>query len=301
MQVKRSGIGFKLSRIYTPVRDLYRSNLKFRIGLIMFIAILAFGSLSIFSPENYKYWYSLPKDREPSLESIDMVLGTTSNGRSVLWSLTNGIVNSLIIALITALVASHVGLFIGMVAGIRGGVVDKTLMFLTDTFVVIPQLPLLVVLAMLLKEYMTFPLMALLISITSWPWPARQVRAMILSLREREYISVAYLSGMGTSKILLTEIMPHVFGWHLINATNTVLYAIGAEVGLAILGLSILQEDTLGTMIYWSIMSYGAFFRGIWWWVVPPIIVFIVLFTSLYLISVGISEHLDPKLRRWFR
>ncbi len=299
MAREKARLNSQLYRIYSPIRNLYRSNVKFRVGLILFIAIVAFGSLSVFSPPDYKFWYSLPKDREPSLESIDMLLGTTSNGRSVFWSLTNGIINSLVIALITAAIASHLGLFIGMVAGIRGGLVDKTLMFLTDTFVVIPQLPLLVVLAMLLKEYMTFPLMAMLISITSWPWPARQVRAMILSLREREFISVAYLSGMRTSKVLMTEIMPHVFGWHLINATNTVLYAIGAEVGLAILGLSILSEDTLGTMIYWSMMSFGAFFRGIWWWVLPPIVVFIVLFASLYLISVGISEYLDPKHRRW--
>jgi len=282
--------------VWIGFRNVYSRNIKFRIGFTVFMAIVLLGLASLFAPPYFESWYSLPKDRPPSLESVDLLLGTTTHGRSVFWMLCRGILNSLTISLITALVASHLGLFIGMVAGMKGGVVDRALMFITDTFVVIPQLPLLVVLAMLLKEMMTMPLLGLLISVTSWPWPARQVRAMVLSLRERDFITVAQLSGMGTGKIILTEIMPHLLGWHLINATNTVLYAIGSETGLAVLGLSILDKDTLGTIIYWA-LSYSAIYRGIWWWIVSPVVALIVLFASLYLISVGYTEYLNPRLR----
>lgn len=277
-------------------RNVWRVSGKFRIGFIMLIAILLLASFSIATPGYYKNWYYFKKDTPPMLTSLDYILGITTNGRSVFWALVNAIVNSLTIALVTTLVASHIGLFVGMIAGIKGGWVDRVLMFLTDTFVTIPGFVLLYVLAMALKPIITMPLLGLMISITSWPWPARQVRAIVLSLRDRDFITVARLSGMGTWKIVWSEIFPHLLGWHLVNATNTVLYAIGSEAGLAVLGLSILQEDTLGTMIYWC-LHYGAVYRGIWWWFVPPIVVLILLFISLYLISVGLQEYFNPRLR----
>jgi len=276
---------------------VYSRNLKFKVGFTLFIAMIILGLFSLFSPPWYKSWYGIPKDKPPSLTSIHMLLGTSSNGRSIFWMITNGILNSIVISLITAVVASHIGLFMGITAGVKGGLVDKLLMFITDSFIVIPGLPLLIVLTMLFKEYLTIPALGLMISITSWPWPSRQVRAIVLSLRERDFMVTARLSGIGTGKIILTEMMPHLLGWHFINATNTVLYAIATEAGLAVVGLSILSEDTLGTIIYWA-LNYAALYRGIWWWIVPPIIMLVALFVSLYLISTGYTEYLNPRFRR---
>ncbi|QOJ78840.1 ABC transporter permease [Infirmifilum lucidum] len=274
---------------------LYKFNLKFRVGLLTLTALILFGAISVATPPHHWKWFVLPKDQPPSLSSIDVIMGTTTNGRSVFWASTNAVLNSLVIAILTALIASHVGLFIGLVAGYRGGLIDRTLMFITDSFVVIPQLPLLILLAMLLRDILTIPFMALLISVSSWPWPARQVRAMVISLREREFVSTAILTGIPEWQVILKEIMPHLLGWHLINATNTVLYAIGAEVGLSVLGLSILSIDTLGTMIYWSMIGYPSLFRGVWWWPLPPIILTIVVFVSLYLVSTAIAESIESK------
>lgn len=285
-----------LTAISKGFTRIWRTSLKFRLGFTIFIAILCLGAISIATPGYYKNWYYFRKDTPPQLTSLDFLFGITTNGRSVFWILVNAIINSLAIAAVTTLIASHLGLFIGMVAGIKGGWIDRVLMFITDTFVTIPGFPLLYVLSMTLRPILTLPLLGLLISITSWPWPARQVRAIVLSLRERDYVTVARLSGMGTAKIIISEIFPHLLGWHLINATNTVLYSIGSEAGLAILGLSILQEDTLGTMIYWS-QHFGALYRGIWWWITPPITALIILFVSLYLISAGLQEYFNPRLR----
>jgi peptide/nickel transport system permease protein len=276
---------------------MYSSSLKFRIGFTLITAIVALGLVSLATPPYHWQWYKLPKDQPPSLSSIDMIFGTTTNGRSVFWASSNAIINSLTIGLLTALIASHIGLLIGLVAGYKGGLIDRILMLFTDSFVVIPSLPLLIVLSMLLKEVVNIPLMALMISITSWPWPARQVRAIVISLREREFISTAILTGIPGWQVIFKEIMPHVLGWHLINATNTVLYAIGAEIGLSVLGLSILSMDTLGTMIYWSTIGYPSLFRGIWWWVLPPIVLTIAIFVSFYLISTAIAERIEPRLR----
>lgn len=286
----------KLMRFVKGFKDIYQRDIRFRIGFTLFVALLMLGSISLFSPPYYKTWYYFRKDLPPSFQSIDLLLGTTTNGRPVFWSLTNAIVNSLIIAAVTTLVASHLGLIIGLIAGSKGGIVDRVLMTITDTFIVIPGFPLLFVLAMILKHVMTLPLLGLMISITSWPWPARQVRAIVLSLREREFVLTAKLSGVGTFRVILQELMPYVLGWHLINATNTVLYSIGSEAGLAILGLSILGEDTLGTMIYWA-QHYGALYRGKIWWIMPPVVTLILVFVSLYLISFSLQEYFNPRLR----
>lgn len=296
-QLPYSRITGALKSFSKSMMAIYISSVKFRIGFTLLLAVIAFGLISIVTPPYHWQWYKLPKDLPPSLTSIDMLFGTTTNGRSVFWASSNAVINSLEIGFLTALIASHIGLLIGLIAGYRGGLIDRVLMFLTDSFVVIPQLPLLVVLSMLLKEILNIPLMALMISITSWPWPARQVRAIVISLKEREFVSTAILTGIPGWQVILKEIMPHVLGWHLINATNTVLYAIGSEVGLSVLGLSILSIDTLGTMIYWSTIGYPSLFRGIWWWVLPPIVLTIVIFISLYLISVSVAEKIEPRLR----
>lgn len=294
----RARMAGPLGSLARSIVTIYRSSLKFRAGFSVLVAIVAFGAISLATPPYHWQWYKLPKDQPPSLSGgLDALMGTTTNGRSVFWASTNAVINSLAIGILTALVASHLGLLTGLAAGYRGGLVDRTLMLLTDSFVVIPQLPLLIVLAMLLKDVLSVPLMALLISITSWPWPARQVRAIVVSLREREFVFTAILTGIPGWKVILKEMMPHLLGWHLINATNTVLYAIGAEVGLSVLGLSILSTDTLGTMIYWSVIGFPSLFRGIWWWVIPPIVLTIAIFVGLYLISAAVAERVEPRLR----
>jgi peptide/nickel transport system permease protein len=268
---------------------LYKNNFKFRLGftLITILFILGFA-VSPFSPTSTRTWYVVPRDRPPSLEYL---LGTSSMGRDVFWELCASIGKSLTIALITALIASHIGLFVGLISGIRGGILDRFLMFISDTFIIVPGFLLLIVVISIIKSWITIPLLGAIISIVSWPWPARQVRSMVLSLRERTFVYTAKLSGMRTSKVLLFEIRPYVLGWHLVNFTNTILFSIGTESGLAIFGLSILGDNTLGVMLYWA-LNYYALFRGIWWWITAPIITLVLIFISFYLVSIGLSEYL---------
>jgi len=271
---------------------IYKRNNKFRVGLTIFLILLALGFFGyLFSPMDTKRWWIVPRDQPPS---IAHPLGTSSMGRDVFWELCNSILNSLIIAAITALIAAHVGLLVGLISGIKGGIIDRALMFITDTFINIPGLPLLIVITSVIKSWITLPLLGVLMSLISWTWPARQIRAMTLSLRERTFIHTSILSGMHTGKLILQEIMPFIIGWHLINFTNTMLFSIGFEAGLAILGLSILGENTLGVMLYWALNQYYALFRGLWWWIGAPVITLIFIFISLYLISVGLSEYLAP-------
>ena len=295
----------KIPKYFSTVLNIFlilmKTNKKFRIGFILFTTLMILVFISFFAPPKYMYWYSYPKKLPPTPTSIDLILGTTDNGRSVFWIFTNAIKNSLIIGLVTSLVSSHVGLFIGMFAGFKGGFIDKMLMFITDTIIVIPALPLYIVVLMAFKSYISalgnpIPFMGLIFSITGWCWPARQVRALVLSLREREFIITSLLSGNPIAGIIIKEIMPHLLAWHLINSTNAILYGISMETGLAIIGLSILDKDTLGTMIYWA-LYYGALFRGVWWWYSTPIVGATIVFLAFFLISHGISEYVNPKIK----
>ncbi len=288
--------------ILNTIRNIFVINRKFRIGFSI-IAFLIFFSifslyilLPLFEKEDIKSWHSFPKDRAPSPSSIGMLLGTTTNGRSVFWILTRAILNSFAIGFVTALVASHIGLFIGILAGLKGGLAERILVFIIDSFIVIPGLPLLIVLSMSLREYLNVVLIGLIISVIAWTWPARQVRALVLSLREKEHVVLARFSGMKLGRIIVSEIFPYIVSWHFANMVNTVLFAIATEAGLAVLGLSKLEEDTLGTMIYWA-NNYSALFRGLWWWISSPIITLILLFIGLYLVAVGIGEYANPRLR----
>lgn len=297
-----SKIGMGIRNISSNIKNIFVLNRKFRIGFSIIIFLLLFSLFSLyillplFEKRSITSWYSFPKDRPPSLSSIGMILGTTTNGRSVFWILTRAILNSLAIGFVTALVASHIGLFIGILAGLKGGLIERILVFIIDSFIVIPGLPLLIVLSMSLKGYLNVVIIGLIISIIAWTWPARQVRAQVLSLREREHVLLARFSGMKLGKIILSEIFPYIVSWHFANMANTVLFAIATEAGLAVLGLSKLEEDTLGTMIYWA-NNYSALFRGLWWWISAPIVTLILLFIGLYLIAIGIGEYANPRLR----
>jgi peptide/nickel transport system permease protein len=273
--------------------NIYKKNVKFKIGFTIILVMLVLGFiLSLFAPMDTTRWHVVPKEQPPSATHL---LGTTSMGRDVFWELCSSIKNSLIIATTTALISVHIGLVVGIIAGMKGGLLDRILMFITDTFAVIPGLPLLIVIIAVLKEWITMVSLGTLISLIAWPFSSRQVRAIVLSLRERAFIYTAKLSGMNLFKMILQEIMPHLFGWHLINFTNTVLFSIGFEAGLAMLGLSLLNQNTLGVMIYWALNQYYAMFRGIWWWIGAPLVTLIFIFIALYLISAGLSEYLMPQ------
>jgi peptide/nickel transport system permease protein len=274
------------------LRDLFEDyRFCFSFGVLVIILTLAF--LSNFSPYDPTLWNAVPKDTKPSAKYL---LGTDSNGQDIFWQATYAVRNSLIISLIAALVSRVIAILVGMVAGYKGGSTDRVLMFISDSLLVIPLFLILVMLAMLVRQFMNLVILGLLLSIFGWAWDARLIRSVILSLREREFTQTAILSGTGTVKLVLNEYMP--FAMPLIFSTliNNISWAIGLEMTLAILGLVNLNIPTLGTMLNWAIV-YQSLFLGRWWWVLTPVVLSLFLFIALYWLSVSISEYLDPRTR----
>jgi peptide/nickel transport system permease protein len=274
------------------LRDLFKDyRFTFSFIVVMLIAVMAL--LSFFSPYDPTLWNVVPRDLKPSAEYI---LGTDSNGQDIFWQATFAVRNSLIISLISALVSRVIAILVGMVAGYKGGAIDRVLMFLGDSLLVIPLILIFVMIAMMVRQHMNLVVLGLMLSVFGWAWDARLIRSMVLSLREREFTMTASLSGTGTIKLVLKEYMP--FAMPLIFSTliNNIAFAIGLEIFLAVLGLVNLMVPTLGTMLNWAYFSHSILL-GRWWWILTPVILSLFVFVALYWLSVSISEYLDPRTR----
>jgi peptide/nickel transport system permease protein len=273
-------------------RDLFR-DYRFSFSFVVLVIILILAFLSFFSPYDPTLWNVVPKEMKPSAKYL---LGTDSNGQDIFWQATYAVRNSLTISLIAAVVSRFVAILVGMVAGYKGGTTNRVLMFISDSLLVIPLFLIIVMVAMLVRQFMNLVILGLLLSVFGWAWDARLIRSIIISLREREFTMTAILSGSGTIELVLKEYMP--FAMPLIFSTliNNIAWAIGLEITLAILGLVNLNIPTLGTMLNWAIF-YQSILLGRWWWVLTPVVLSLMLFIALYWLSVSISEYLDPRTR----
>lgn len=273
-------------------RDLFR-DYRFTCSFIALCLLLILALISFFAPYDLTQWGVVPRDMKPSLKYI---LGTDSNGQEVFWQATAAVRNSLFMSLIAASISRVIAILVGMVAGYKGGNIDKVLMFLGDSLLVIPLFLIMVMLAMLVREQMNLFILALLLAFFGWAWDARMIRSLILSLREREFTRTAILSGTGTLQLVLKEYMPYATPLIFSTLINNMSWAIGLEITLAFLGLTNMTIPTLGVMLQWAI-NYQAILLGHWWWVLTPITLSVVLFVALYWLSVSISEYLDPRTR----
>ena len=239
-----------------------------------------------FSPYDPRSWNAVPRNLPPSQAHW---LGTTSVGQDTFWLLTFAVQNSLFVGVVVAFFATTIGVFAGLVGGFLGSAIDRGLTLLMDVFISVPSLPILILVASLLQGKTSLLTISLVLIIFNWPWPARQVRSIALSMRERDFINTARFSGSGTLSIVVREIFPYVLTWSLANFVNTVLVAIATESGLAVIGLSSVEQATLGTMIYWG-LQYQALLAHRWWWIGTPVIAIILLFIALFLASTGFAD-----------
>ncbi len=184
---------------------------------------------------------------------------------------------------------------VGVSSAFLGGIWDEVLSLITNVFLVIPALPLLIVLLGYLSSQGQLSTIIVL-AFLGWPWGARVIRAQTLTIRNRDFIAASRESGEKTWRIIALEIIPNEISLIVANFVNTVLYAIGASVALAFVGLTNLDSWSLGTILYWA-QSNNALEGGAWWWWIPPGLVVALIGTSLVLLNSGIDELGSPRLR----
>ncbi|GAC1043813.1 ABC transporter permease [Rhizobium sp. No.120] len=277
----------------TIVRDLARQNMEFLFGLLLLAVIVGLVILSYFSPYGPADLYLLPPDMPPDGQYW---LGTTSRGQDVFWQLTTALRNTLYFGIGVAILSRIISLVVGLVAGYAGGAVDRVLMAINDSIMVIPQFPLLILFYFVLKDEMTWTVLIIVMASLGWSYDARLIRSVAISLKTRPFTTQSVYSGMSMRKILVEEHLPYVLPIVFATTMNNMIWSIGMEITLAVLGFTDIETPTMGMMIYWA-NAHSALIAGTWWWVAAPVAAIVVLFMALFLLSMSMNEYNDPRSR----
>nr|HID12672.1 ABC transporter permease [Anaerolineae bacterium] len=267
-------------------------NNKLRAGLavLLFFVVLTFvGPLfTDYSPSDY----AGPPAHPPSSEYW---LGTTTFGQDVYTQFVHGLKATFLVGIIGGGLGTLIGVLVGFIAGYRGGIVDEILSMLTNIVLIIPTLAVLIIIA----AYLTVRgilVESIFIGCTAWPWAARAIRAQTFSLRTREFVDLARISGMRPLKIIFTEIAPNMMSYLFMTFILQFGGAILIAATLDFIGLGPTRGMSLGLMMNNAVL-WAALQLGMWWWFIPPGAAIAAIVGALYVMNVGLDEVFNPKLR----
>ncbi|MBI1776880.1 MAG: ABC transporter permease [Proteobacteria bacterium] len=267
-------------------------NLVAGIALLALLVVVGLGGHLVIDPMDAEP-LSAPAKRPPSWA---YPLGTDTQGRDLLAVMVVGIGLTLKIGALAGTLGLTIGASLGFFAGYCGGWIDAVISFVVDVLLTVPVLLFLVVITANLPSGLNTTEMALIIALFTWRQPARQIRSQVLIMREMGYVLTARLAGRGTLGIVFAELLPNLLPYLASSFVLVTSIAILSSIGLEALGLGPQNESTLGMMIYW-LMFESALMLGLWWWLLTPVTILIVLFVGLYLVSVGLDEIANPRLR----
>ena len=225
----------------------------------------------------------------------DHPLGTDGRGRDMLAVLAVGTPRTLKIGLIGAGLGTLIGIILGFSAGYMRGKVDTVLSTLADTAMTIPGLAVLVVVASVVGEIGVVS-MGLIMAAFAWPMPTRILRSQVLITRDRRYVVMARMSGTSTPGVMFKEILPNLLPYLAASFTESVAGVILAVTSIETLGLGSRRLPTLGTTVN-NALEGSAVFRGMWWWWLPPLFVLSVIFVGFLLLTNGLDQVANPRLR----
>ncbi len=278
-------------------RQLGRSAAMFRNGksitgliiLAVFVLIAIFGDvLAPYGP--------LEKDYTALRQAPSAAhwLGTTHMGEDVLSQLIYGTRGVLVVGFLAGIIATIVAVAVGVTAGYLTGWKSESLSAITNVFLVIPGLPLIIIVA---SQYENPPLIliAAVLALTGWAWGARVLRAQTMSLRNRDFVQAARANGESLWRIITVEMLPNLIAIIASSFVGTVTAAILGLTTLAFIGVIPITNLNWGTILYWA-QQNGAF-PDYWWWYVPAGLCIALIGIALSLINFGIDEYVNPRLR----
>jgi peptide/nickel transport system permease protein len=269
------------------------TNKKVIVGLVLFLSIVLLALVGpMLTPYDYEGYAGMPYDPP----SPNHWFGTTIMGRDVFTLTVYGLRSTLLVGFIAGTIATVVGCIIGFLAGYYGGSwFDEILMMITNIFVVIPQLALLIIISAFLKVRGII-VMSVIVSATAWPWTARAVRSQTLSLKNQEYVSLSRISALSVARILREDIASNMFSYvfmvFILQFNGTML----STVQLEFLGLGPTRGVSLG-LVMQDAVNWNAIQLGMWWWAIIPGLIITVMITSLYLVNTGLDAAFNPRLR----
>ncbi len=256
--------------------------------------LVVFAALAVLAPVLAPYD---PQDfvGRPSLApSREFLFGTTGSGQDVLSQTLYGARVSLAVGVLVGVATTVLGAIVGIAAGYFRGRVDDLLSLLTNIFLIIPSLPLLVILSAFLPP--GFWTIVVVLTVTGWAWPARVLRSQALSLREKDFVASARVSGEGSMRIMFREILPNMMSIVAAGLFGAVIYAIGAQAGLEFLGLGDPNVVSWGTNLYWA-QNNASLLSGAWWTFVPSGLCIALVAFAFTMVNYAIDEITNPRLR----
>ncbi|HZR41046.1 MAG TPA: ABC transporter permease [Ktedonobacteraceae bacterium] len=281
-----------ITEVFRGIWHVVSLNWKMGLG---FTIVGIFILLAIFGPLLARYNPSQLSQDILQPPSAQHWLGTTQAGEDVFAQVMIGTRYSIFWGLITAILVTFIYVAIGLSAGYFSGIIDDILMAITNVFIVIPSIPLMLVIAAYIP-YKGSLLVVIAIAITSWAGHARTLRSQTLSVRNRDFVEAARVSGLPTWRIIFQEIFPNMITIVAAGFVGTMIGVILAAAGLEYLGLGDIRSVSWGSMFYWA-QSGDALLQGAWWWFVPPGICILALSAALAFINLGLDELADPRLR----
>ncbi len=221
-------------------------------------------------------------------------MGTDELGRDVFRETLAGARVSLLVGLLATGISIVLGSLIGLIAGYYQGMAGSALMRLTDFFLVLPLLPLIIILAAIFGQ--SFSITVMVIGLTSWPSTARIVRSQVISLRERQFIERVRSLGATNLRIIGIHILPNVLPLIYANTVLVIAGSILSEATLAFLGLGDPVRVSWGTMLHFGFVA-GAAGRGAWWYLLPPGLGIVLVVLGFTLTGHTIDQLMNPRLR----
>jgi peptide/nickel transport system permease protein len=275
-----------------------RRNPSLGWGLGILLGLLLFTLVGrLFIDEKDANALAVPVNLPPSRE---YPFGTESQGKDLLASMVLGTGMTLTIGAIAGTIGLGLGTLLGFITGYyAGSVLDNVITSIVDIVLTMPGFLILILIASTLTDPSELKVlqMGMIASITAWAFPTRAIRSQVLTMRERPFVMMAKLSGMSGLEIIVKELMPNLLPYLAMSLAGAVYGGVMASLGLEGLGIGNRRQPTLGMTLYW-VRHYSAFLRGMWWWILEPVSVIVLLLTSLTLISFGLDEVANPRVRR---
>jgi peptide/nickel transport system permease protein len=272
-----------------------RAVLRNRKAMVGVIILLLFAAIALLAPVIAPGDPTDFVDRPHLPPSAEHLFGTTGQGQDVFAQTVWGSRATLSVGILAGLLTTLIGIVVGISAGYFGGVVDDALSLVTNVFLIVPSLPLLVVLAAFLGSG-NATYFILVLTITGWAWPARVMRAQTLSLREKDFVAAAKVGGEGGARIIFAEILPNMLSIVVASFLGSTIFAIGALAALEFLGLGNPSAVTWGTNLYWASNNAGLL-TGAWWTFVPAGACIALVAFAFALVNYAIDEITNPRLR----
>ena len=272
---------------------VFLHNKKAAVGICI---LLFFVIVAIFAPYIAPYSPTYMGFTPLQMSSRQHLLGTTAIGQDIFSRVIWGTRLSLFVGIIIGLIATVISVIVGLTAGYFGGLVDDILVMITNIFLVIPGLPLMIIIAAYITVKGTVTIV-FVISITGWAWGARVLRSQAMTLKNRDFVKASIVVGERPGHVIFSDIFPNMLSLVVANFFGVSLYAVLSEAGLEFLGLGDSSAVSWGTILYWS-QNNNAMLFGLWQWMVVPGLCIALLGVSFALINFAIDEVTNPRLRK---